>query len=146
MCNQTWCIHYLLRFSSSFRNPLPGFGPTLVESEEPSLTTALDELIRLRNELGGKNPVRNFVIRSDCIRFRIPGHLGNPSGRVLELGLDRRMGCHWRCTLKPVCEQELGIVFTNGWRDSVNDKRTNRGGDRPLEDMVVTQRKMGRKE
>ena len=73
---------------------MPGFGPTLVESEEPSLTTALDELIRLRNELGGKNPVRNFVIRSDCIRFRIPGHLGNPSGRVLELGLDRRMGCH----------------------------------------------------
>lgn len=47
---------HLLWFSGAFSNPLLGFRPGLVQSQEASLSTALDELIGLCDELGIVDP------------------------------------------------------------------------------------------
>ena len=42
----------LLLLSSSLSDPSLGLGPSLVQGQQAALASALDELIRLRNELG----------------------------------------------------------------------------------------------
>lgn len=107
------CAH-LLGLSGTFSDPLPGFRPGLIESQKTSLSTTLDELVRLCDELCVVNPGGDLAIRGDSIGLRIPGDLSHSSSRVLEVGLDLRVRRNCRCTLEPIREQELGVVFADG--------------------------------
>lgn len=100
--------------SSALGDPLPGLGPSLVEGEQTSLATTLDELVRLRNELGVVDPCRDLGVGGDRAGCGVPGDLSYTSKGVLEVGFDLGMGRNCGCTLEPVCEQELGVVFADG--------------------------------
>ena len=63
---------YLLRLAGALLNPLLGLIPSLVESKETGLTTTLDELIRLCDELSGEDPARELSVGGDGIGLGIP--------------------------------------------------------------------------
>lgn len=63
---------HLLRFSGTLDNPLFCFFPGFVESKEAGLAAAFDQLIGLRDELGGMDPGRELGVRGDRASFRIP--------------------------------------------------------------------------
>lgn len=103
-------------FSSAFRDPLPGLGPILIESQKTSLATTLDELVRLGNKLGGMDPGGNLAIRSDGVGLGVPSNLSHSSRRILEVSFDLCMRCDSRSTLEPVCEQKFSVVFADSCR------------------------------
>lgn len=88
--------------------------PGLVESEEAGLSAALNELIRLRDELGGEDPAGELGVGGDGAGLWIPGDLGDAGGGVLEVGLGDGVGGDGGCTLEPVGQEELRIVFADG--------------------------------
>jgi hypothetical protein len=46
--------------------------PSFVEREQARLTATLDQLVRLRDELGREDPAREPGLRSDGVGFRVP--------------------------------------------------------------------------
>jgi len=104
-----------LGFACTLRDPGLRLIPGLVEGEEAGLAAALDELVGLCDELAGEDPGGELGIRGDRAGLRIPADLRDLGGRVREVGLDYSVGCDGRCPLEPVREEELGIVFADGW-------------------------------
>ena len=104
---------YFLGLPCTLRNPGFRLVPGLVESEETCLSTTLDQLIGLCNEFGGEDPAWQLRIGCDGVGFTIPRHLGNFWSRIVELGLDLRMGGNCRRSLQPVGEEKLSVVFTD---------------------------------
>lgn len=63
---------HLLGLACPLLNPLLRLLPSLVERKKARLAATLDELIRLRNELGGEDPARELGVGRDRVRRRIP--------------------------------------------------------------------------
>ena len=76
----------LLRLSSTGRYPFLSLIPGFVEREQARLTATLDQLVRLRDELGREDPARELGVGSDGIGFRVPGDLSNLRRREREVG------------------------------------------------------------
>ena len=104
---------HLLGLACPLLNPLLGLVPGLVEREEASLSTALDELIGLGDEFCREDPAGDLSVGGNGVRRRVPGDLRNLGRRVDELGLDLRGGVDRGRTLEPVRENELSVVFTD---------------------------------
>ena len=63
---------HLLRFTRLPRDPRLGLIPSLVQSQEARLSTTLDELVGLRDELGSEHPARELRVRGDGTCLRVP--------------------------------------------------------------------------
>ena len=111
--NQTSRTH-LLGLPCPLLNPLLGLVPGLVEREEASLSTTLDELIGLGDEFCREDPAGELGVGRDGTGGRVPGDLCDLGRRVDELGRNLRGGVNGRCALEPVREDELRVVFTDG--------------------------------
>ena len=96
-------------------NPLLRLVPRLVESKETRLSATLDELIGLCDEFCGENPAGELSVGSDRVRSGIPSDLGHLRGRVDEGNGHLGGGVDRRGALKPVREDELCVVFPDGW-------------------------------
>lgn len=117
-------LSHLDRLPRLLRDPLLCLRPGLVESKEAGLTTALDQLVWLCDELRAVDPLRELCIRGDGVGGLIPGNLGNLGLRVDE----------WRCNIclwlaaaeggragKPVGKDELCVVFSDGYMRTVSE-------------------------
>ena len=114
ICAQNRRKTHLLRLSCPLLDPLLCLVPCLVESEQTGLSTTLDELVRLSDELGVEHPAGELGIGGDRVRLGVPGDLGDFYGGVLEFGLDLGMGSDGGCALEPVGEEQLGVVLADG--------------------------------
>lgn len=63
---------HLLGLACPCSDPGLRFVPGFVQGEETSLSATLDELIRLRDELGVENPARELGVRGDGVGFGVP--------------------------------------------------------------------------
>ena len=97
-------------------DPLLRLFPSLVQCEQTSLSATFDELIGLSNEFCRENPAWKLGIGRNGTSRRIPGDLRDLRGRIYELCRNLRGGVDGRGALEPVCKNELGVVFTDGWR------------------------------
>ena len=91
--------------------------PFLVEKEETTLSTTLDELIGFCDELGGVHPLGKLGVGRNRVRLWIPGDLGDLGGGVNETRRDGSMFCDRWGTLEPVRKQELRVVLVDGWKE-----------------------------
>jgi hypothetical protein len=106
-------ITNLLRLAGALSDPWPGLLPCLVQSKETGLSTTLDELIGLCDELGVEDPARELAVRRDRTGGGVPRDLGDACRRVHKVRLDHGTLVYGRCTLEPVSEQEFGIVLAD---------------------------------
>lgn len=113
-----WEGTHLLDLACARINPLLCLIERLVEGQKTGLTTTLDQLIGFSDELdaGLLQPLGQCLLWGKGMRILIEEKLGNPwvsggrgwsdlKGRIDKLN-----------TIEPVCEQKLGVVFTDGCR------------------------------
>ena len=105
---------HLLGLSCSLLDPLSGLLPVLVEREQPGLSTTLDELIGLSDELRREHPARDLGVGSDGVGRRVPCDLRDLGGGEDEFGLDLCRRVDRGRTLEPVGEDEFRVVFADG--------------------------------
>lgn len=117
---------YLDLLTSALLDPLLCGVPFLVEEEKTALSTTLDELIGLCDELGGVHPLRKLGVGRNAVCPQIPGDLGDLGRGIDETRGDGSMFCYRGGTLEPVREQELRVVLVDGW------ERNRRSADRDL--------------
>jgi hypothetical protein len=101
-------------FAGALLDPLLCGVPFLVEEKETALSTTLDELIRLGDELAGVHPLGKLGVGRNAVCREIPGDLGDLGRGIDETGGDSSVFCDRRGTLEPICEQELRVVFVDG--------------------------------
>lgn len=118
-CARNFVAADLLGLARALRDPGLGLLKALVEQEEAGLTAALDELIGLGDELFGEHPARELAVGGERAGGRVPGDLGDARGRVDKVGRDRRGLRDRRRTLEPVGEEEFGVVFADGYNQSL---------------------------
>jgi hypothetical protein len=70
-------------------------------------------MIGLCDKLGVEDPARELVVRRDRTGGGVPRDLGDACGRVHKVRLDHGSLVYGRCALKPVSEQEFGIVLAD---------------------------------
>jgi hypothetical protein len=92
----------LLSFSGSFNDPLLGFIPSFIESEETSFTTTFDKLIGFCDELCGKDPAWELSVWSDSSGCWIPRNLSNFWRRIDEFRGNGGRWVYWGSSLEPV--------------------------------------------
>lgn len=126
-------------FSGPVEDPLFCALPVLVEREEAGLTTTLDELIWLSDELGRLHPCGEVVVGRDGAGMWIPLDLGDLGRGKDERGVFRGSKVWMRggSAFEPVGQQELGVVLTDGYIHDQGRIRRRWERDRPLEDMVM---------
>lgn len=107
---------YLDWLASTLSDPSLCVLPVLVQGKKTSLATTLDELIGFCHEFGGENPLRDGGIWRDGTSGRVPRDLGNLWGRIDEVGLDGSGLGDRRGALEPVSQEQLSVVFADGWR------------------------------
>lgn len=113
-----------MRFSGAFGNPLFCLLPSFVESKEAGLASTFDQLIGLRDKVGGMDPGGKLGIWGDCTGFRIPRDLGDLRRRINEVWGDSRRRMDWGSALEPKGKKKLCVVFADRWiREEI------RGGD-----------------
>lgn len=101
-------------FAGPLNNPWLGLVPSFVESEKTSLTTPLDKLIRLCDELCGEDPARKLGVWGDSTGGGIPRDLGNLWRWVHKLGGDGGRWIDRGSTFEPVGQEQLRVVLANG--------------------------------
>lgn len=67
--NEDTCLN---RLPCPLSNPRLGFWPVFIEGEEPSLSSTLDQLVRLRHELRREDPLRQVRVGCDSTSLRVP--------------------------------------------------------------------------
>ena len=94
-------------------NPLLGLFPSFVESEKTGLASSFDQLIGLRDKLGGMDPGGELDVWGDRAGGRVPRNLSDLRRREDKVGGDGRGRMDWGSTLKPKGKKELCVVFAN---------------------------------
>ena len=107
-----WRAH-LLRFSGAFSNPLPRLLPGFIESKEAGLASTFDQLIGLRDKLGGLDPGRKLGIWGDCTGGGIPRDLSDFWRRINEVWGDGRGCMDWGGALEPKGKEKLCVVLAD---------------------------------
>jgi hypothetical protein len=100
-------------------NPLAGLSPGLVQSEETALASALDQLIRLRDELGAGSQeprVGDLGLVEDILDGLVIGEVkrGETSGRVVCGGGRKGSGLDDGGPSEVVVEDGLAVGLENG--------------------------------
>lgn len=108
---------HLLLLASSFLDPLlAAFRPRLVDTEQASLSSTLDELVRLDDELIGEDPARKLVVRGNRVGFRVPSDLSNLCVREDETRGRLNVAGHRRGSWEPVADDSFAVVFKDRCR------------------------------
>jgi len=87
--------------------------PSFIESKEAGLASTFDQLIGLRDKLGGMDPSGKLGVWGDSTGGRIPRDLSDPWRRVDEVWGDGRGRMDWGSTLKPKGKEKLCVVFAD---------------------------------
>lgn len=98
-------VAHLLRLSCTGSDPFLRLFPSLVKREQARLATTLDQLVRLRNELGCEHPVGELGIGGNGVRFGVPGDLSNLWHGESEVGGNFGRGIYSRSALKPIFQE-----------------------------------------
>lgn len=110
----TNCVLDLLLLASSLSDPGLGLSPWLVQGQKTALASTLDELVRLRDELGiglQQPGVGDLGLVQDILNLGILGEVkgGESRGRVVGGGRRKRAGLDDGSTGKVVVEDGLAV-------------------------------------
>lgn len=95
---------HLLWFSGPLDDPRLDLIPGLVQDEQSGLSSALDELIRFRDEFLSKDPFGEFRIGGDGVGEWIPGYLCDLGRWIDEFCCNFCRRIDWSSALEPVSE------------------------------------------
>jgi hypothetical protein len=116
-----------LRLTRPLGDPLLGLLPILIEREQASLATTLDELIGLGDELARVDPRgQGGVGWAEGVvgGGRIPGYLGDFGGWVDEGRFELWGGrVHFRSAREPVSEEEFGVELPDSFGEEWGVRR-----------------------
>ena len=104
-------------FPCPIGNPLASLVPCFVESEKTGFSATFDELIGLCDEFCGRNPRWELRIGGDGVGSGVPSDLSHLWRRIHEIRRYGTRALERGSTRQPVGEQELCVVFADGWVD-----------------------------
>ena len=87
--------------------------PSFVESKKTGLAPTFDQLIGLRDKLGGMDPGGQLGVWGDRTGGGIPGDLGDLGRREDEVRGDGHGWMDWGSALKPKGKEELCVVLAD---------------------------------